>query len=422
MHRPLAEAVIATFREDSKSGHGKPLARFQLHDWHRSLHWLDSSGLALYLCERIRSQGLGQQVPAEILKALDLRRANNVARTAELFKEFSAVNREFRNTGLPYANLKGFTLVPDYCHDPALRCQLDLDFMVYSSDLSPFQDVLTRLGYSLTGTYGQVVEFKAGMAHLPSIRELYKPRGQRSVEVHLVNRAAPTNRPGAGPLERIRYRTWNGGTFAALSDSDMFLAQAHHLFRHVRSEWTRISWLLEFKAFVVARYNDAGLWADVRSQAAGDDDALAVGVALWLATRAFGDFAPPALLTWTGDAIPERIRLWLECYGEAILLAEFPGSKLYLLLERELGGGKAARTTNWGKLLPFHLPHQVTHGQSASIWQRIRANLSEVRFTLCRLRFHVTEGARYFRAALRWRRTVQRLQDVEPLPAVLQGM
>src|SRR6516165_5627369 len=339
MNRRLAEAVIATFREADRDTHVQQLACLEDRDWRRGLHWLDSSGLALYFGHRIKSSGLAECVSPEALEALDQRLADNIQRTAELFKEFEAINHAFQKAGVRYVNLKGFTLVPDYCPDPSLRCQIDLDFMISSSDLSPCQSILESFGYGVTGKHRNVVELKADSAQIPPIRDLYRPRRQRSVEVHFVpvRRGAPGSDNGL--LSRLQNRAWNGVSFPALSDVDMFLGQANHLFRHLKSEWTRISWLLEFRTFVNARTGATKFWQDVRQAATNADGALAVGVAVLLATEVLGDFGPAEWLEWSIEGVPRSMRLWLDRYGKTVLGADFPGTKLYLLLDGELSNG-----------------------------------------------------------------------------------
>lgn len=406
MNTHFAETVIATFREGDRDTHARQLARLGVRDWRRGWHWLDASGLALYIRHQIKSSSMEEYVPPEILKALDQRLADNKRRTAALFKEFGAINSAFQKVGLRYVNLKGFTLVPDYCPDPSLRCQFDLDFMTHHSELGLCQEILEHFGYAVAGRHGGVVELKAGSGQVPSMRDLYKSKSQRSVEVHFVpSQAALT--PDDSALSRKQNRVWNGVAFPALSDVDMFLAQANHLFCHLKSEWTRISWLLEFRTFVSARRGDTKFWHDVRNQATTrDEGALAVGIAVLLVTKAFGDFGPPELLGWSIEAVPRSVRLWLDRYGKTVLLSDFPGTKLYLLLDGELSSGEIARKTIWGKLFPLHRPPRVTCPESRRSFRTFRASLSQMRFTLFRLRFHVVEGSRYLIAAQQWKRDV----------------
>jgi hypothetical protein len=402
MSQRFAEAVIAAFRQADRDTHVRELAGLDARDWRSGWHWLDASGLALYFRRRIAAFCLEEYVPVEILNALDQRLEDNKQRTIQLFSEFAAINQAFQKGGLGYVNLKGFTLIPDYCSDPSLRCQFDLDFMISHSELGLCRATLESFGYAVTGRHGNVVEFKAGSEQIASIRDLYKPRSQRSVEVHLVPPSQAGLTTDDGVLFCQQNRTWNGVTFPALSDVDTFLAQANHLLRHLRSEWTRISWLLEFRTFVNARTADTKFWQDVRDQAATNAQvALAVGVAVLLATEAFGDFGPPELLRWSIEVVPRSMRLWLDSYGKTVLRSDFPGTKLYLLLDGELSDGGNVRKTSSGKLFPLHRPPRITYPERRG---SLRASLSQIWYTLFRLRFHVVEGSRYVIAAQQWKR------------------
>lgn len=407
MNRQLAEAVIATFREDDVFAH-RQLAGFGIRVWRRSLRWLDATGLALYFLARLKSFGLEDAVPLEVITGLETRLADNKQRAADLFDELLRINRAFQDAGLRYVNLKGFTLVPDYCPDPSLRCQFDLDFLGFSDDAPRCRDILERFGYVMTGHSENVLEFKAGPAQVPSIHDLYKIKPQRSVEVHFVSSGHTAVGFDGGPLARSQSHTWSGAEFPALSDSDMFVAQALHLFRHVKSEWTRISWLLEFKTCVTARRSDAQFWNDVRMRATTvASGILAVGVTTWLATEAFGEFAPRELTNWSMGAIPHPVRLWLECYGTEVLLADFPGTKLYLLLNGELAGeGSRGNNATLRKVFPLHRPPLVTSPAARGIGRKVRAALAQASYVLFRFRFHIAESSRYLLEARRWKRIV----------------
>jgi len=323
MNRRFAEAVIAVFREADRGTHVRQFARLGVRDWRRGSHWLDASGLALYCRHRVASSCLEECVPAEILNALDQRLEDNKQRIVELFRKFEAINNAFQKRGVRYANLKGFTLIPDYCPDPSLRCQFDRDFIIFYSELGLCQSILE--GFWIRRhreTHGNVVEFKAGSRQVPSI-----------------------------------------------SDVDMFLAQADHLLRHLKSEWTRISCLVEFRTFVNARTADTKFWQDVRNQTATNaEDALPVGVAVSLATQAFGNFGPPELLGWSIEAVPKSMRLWLNRYGKTVLWSDFPRIKLYLLLDGESSNGGNVRKIIVGTLLPctVHLGLLIPTGADRS--------------------------------------------------------
>jgi Uncharacterised nucleotidyltransferase len=405
VNRDLPEAVIASFRDNDADAHGKQLARFTVREWRSSIRWLDTSGLALYFLDRVTALGLEDCIPAEVLGQLQQRLADNRLRTSDLFDEFAEVNGRFERAGLRYVNLKGFCLVPEYCPDPTLRYQLDLDFLIFPADAPRCCDVLGSLGYEVIRPDDRSLEFRAGMERLPSINDLYKPKSRRSIEVHF---AISLPEKAAALLERSRRHSMNGFEFPVLSEADMFLAQALHLFKHVAGEWIRISWLLELRRFVVNRGHNSSLWREVRVLAGKIPHSVeGLGVVMWLCTRTFGEFAPSDLTEWTVDALPNRVQLWLECYGRTIVLTEFPGTKLYLLLKKELSTERKSRNElARRRLLPLHRPPRVAYAGAGAISVRLRALADQCRFVLFRLRFHVAESSRYLLEAHRWKRIV----------------
>ncbi len=404
MNRQLAQTVIAAFREAELGSLQQRLRSFSPPDWKRSFYWLDTSGLALYFLERVKALGLEQYIPHGVLLQLEQRLADNKTRTAALFEEFCRINRAFQNAGLEYLNLKGFTLVPDYCPDLSLRYQIDLDFLISGSDATRCRTTLESLGYVVTLDDKSVMECKRGAEHIPSLGELYKPKPQWSAEIHLLA-------PGAhaklgindGALERRRTLTLNGFAFPALSAEDMFLAQAAHVFRHVRSEWTRTSWLLEFNRFLVAKREDGQFWGEVRAGAMDiPDSPLAVAVSTRLVQKAFGTVAACELTDWISGLLPRSVCLWIERYGESLLLSKYPGTKLYLLLEQQLAGDASPLVRR--RLFPLHRPTRIAFSSSAGFVQRFKVFLFQLRYFWFRLRFHITESTRYLLESRRWKR------------------
>lgn len=408
MKRKLAEAVIAAFHDEDAEVHRARLAEFSQSDWFRSYKWLDASGMALYFVARIKDLAIENALPAEIVQRLERNLADSRARTKDMFQEFARLNTEFQSAGLRYANLKGFTLAPEYCTDPALRLQLDFDFLFSRADAQKCQDALERLDYLLTAVHGNVLEFKAGASRLPSVRDLYKAKPQRTVEIHFdFLDEGPTLQVDDDRLSRRRLQTLNGFAFPALSRGDQFLAQSVHLFKHIRDEWTRFSWFLEYRECVRAHRKDECFWQEVRECASRvADSATAIGAVTLLASKALGEFAPPDLSAWTVDGLPPAIRLWIEHYGAQILLANFPGTKLYLLLEGELAGNKQAWSEpRHRKLLPLHRVAPVTYStENDGTLLRMKGWLTHARYVLFRLTFHLTQNFRYMAESYRWKR------------------
>jgi hypothetical protein len=403
MDRQLAATVIATFRDGSAASHQERLHKYTARQWRRNLGWLDASGLALYLLQRLRFLDIEDAIPESALQELKERQADNEPRTAVLFDEFVRLNVAFREAGLDYANLKGFTLVPDYCPDLSLRYQMDCDFLIDYADAARAERALLALAYSTVASNRQVMEFKTDAGFTPSVRDLYKARPQRSVEMHLCDEARPEFHPSL--LQRKRLTELHGAVYPCLSAEDMFLSQASHLFRHLRSEWTRISWLLEFMNFVIRRREDHGFWRAVRVCAAErQDSALAVGAVVRLAERAFGPFAPDELTSWTCRQVSNDVALWIDRYGDQVLLADFPGSKLYLILERAMHG---ERTSALSRIFPRHAPAPIVGPPNKGIVARMRAAGARWSYFLFRLRFHITEAVRYFVESWRWERLRQ---------------
>src|SRR5580698_10567852 len=106
------------------------LARFSQKQWERNYDWLDTSGMALYLLDRLKQLSLEGEIPAASLLRFEEKQRDNCARTEQLLHEFKEINRSFQQAGFRYINLKGFILIPSYCSNSHLRFQVDLDFLV----------------------------------------------------------------------------------------------------------------------------------------------------------------------------------------------------------------------------------------------------------------------------------------------------
>jgi hypothetical protein len=90
-----------------------------------------------------------------------------------------------------------------------------------------------------------------------------------------------------------------------------------------------------------------------------------------------------------------------------------PGTKLYLLLQRELeaagvNGRRPVKTSLW----PSRLPPPVIRGAAGeTLAMRIKRYGVQTRFVLSRLQFHIVEGLRYAMESYRWRQLLDRLSS-----------
>jgi Uncharacterised nucleotidyltransferase len=415
--KKVVTAVVAAFR-DSADESSRRLSALRASEWQRSYHWLDASGMALYFLDKVESLHIENALPKTTLERLRGNLADNRNRSSTMFAEFAALNQSFQAAGLVYANLKGFSLSPDSCPRPELRCQLDFDFLVDGNQLNLCRNLLSETGYELDAATADVWEFKAGSSVLTSIKDHYRARPQRCVELHFAASQARPHLPFRDSrLERLSQHSWGGVTFPALAPADVFIAQAMHIFKHLCSACTRLSWLLEYQHHVAVRYQDQSFWNEVRSLAGTQRQAsIAIGLTTLLSTKIFGTEAPPQLEEWTSARLPTGVRLWAEQYGEESILADFPGTKLYLLLQEELRGNQESwKQTKRSKLLPLQPPPRIVRtGTDDDLGKRIRSEVYQMRFVLFRLRFHVVEGFRYLIEVSRWKRRLRTSGQYKP--------
>jgi hypothetical protein len=412
MDRNLAKAVIHSFRGERAEVCDR-LACFEYRHWVENYRWLDASGLALYFLDRVRSLELDDVVPDRVLARLTENATDNRKKTEGMYEEFVRLNRKLQAAGVEFANLKGFSLVPDASPDAALRCQFDLDFLVASRDVALCEEVLKQEGYVLDGIGRNVREYKAGSGQVPSIRELYKAKPQRSVEIHIASSQVRDKSYPDDRLSRIQWKLRDGFKFPVLSDCDQVLSLAHHLFKHLKSEWTRASWILEYARYIHFHRFDDSLWLEVEGYLSADSRAkVAVGAATLLAYQSFGIPCIPPILTVAITELPVSVRLWIERYGNNVLFTPFPGTKLYLLLERALWGDEGAHSVERSrKLFPLHRPPKITVGsERAGLLRRMKAFQAEGSYLMFRLRFHVTQGIAYMIEESRWKRDMASMQ------------
>lgn len=407
MARPLREeqlireAVLLTFCEPPPQECLR-LQRLSARQWQQLLTWLDISGLALYFFDRLTELNQLEILPPAVFHRLQQNLADNTERTLDMGAESRAIQLEFQSAELTYALLKGSSLWPSSVPRPELRSQLDLDFLITESGAPAARRILEGTGYHLHALSGRTWEFKKGPIPRASLKNLYKVVPHRCVELHL-----EANVPEhLSLLARTEWRSLNGISTPVLAPTDLFIGQSLHLYKHVCSAYARTAHLLELRRHILARRDDVLFWNQLQSIAQEDRrTSLSLGLVTHLTTHVMGDFAPSGLTSWTVDRLPPSAKLWVEIYGRGSVFSNFPGSKFYLLLQRELEvagipGQRSLRRT----LLPLRLPPAISHAPAIeTARERVGRYHAQCRFVLFRLRFHVVEGLRFAHESLRWR-------------------
>jgi hypothetical protein len=403
----IREAVLLAFCDPFP----KQCSRLQdlsKKEWRKLLHWLDISGLALYFLDRMTELQLCDMLPPDVLARLQQNLRDNLDRTCGMIAESVAIQQEFQNACISYVTLKGFSFCPSSVPKPELRHQFDLDFLVAEKSAPEARRILERRGYRLYAISGRSWEFKINETPVISLNDLYKDSPGRSVEMHV-----EADIPGRfSLLDRVEKREFHGIDMPVLSPVDLFLGQGLHVYKHICGEFSRTAHLLEFRRHVLFRRNDDTFWDQLQS-AAGENPraSLGLGLVTLLITRTMGEFAPEAFTNWTVSRLSRPARLWVKLYGRRAVFGSFPGSKMYLLLQRELeSAGVPAKRSLRQALLPSRLPPALIRASAAeTLPARIRRYRMQLHFIFSRLHFHLVEGLRYTWASYRWRQRLNRL-------------
>jgi len=342
-------------------------------------------------------------LPADVLDRLTRNLADNARRIDFMIAESAAIHSAFQEARLSYAVLKGFSLWPVSVPRVELRSQLDMDFLIAQEDSDVARRILEGAGYQLRANDGRNLDFSADEKKETSLKTMYEAGRTRSAELHIEN--VPPGQTSL--LSRTANMRFHGFTMPVLAPLDLFLGQGLHLYKHVCSQFVRAAHLIEFRRHVIARHDESFFWHELEVKCSAQPQVcLRLGVVVLLLTRVMGRFAPEELTRWTVDQLPVGARLWVERYGYQIALASFPGTKLYLLLERELeAAGLPARYSLRHALLPRRLPQPVVHAMPGeNLRARMNRHLRQFRFNLFRLRFSVWEGLRYLHESICWKR------------------
>jgi len=411
--RRLREAALSSFC-DPQSPISYMLLELPNQQWRALLTWLDISGLALYLYDRLVELNRAQYLPEQVQARLRQNLADNTIRTRRMLEESLETQQVFQQRGVDYLLLKGFSLAPLSVPRPELRSQLDLDFLVTAETLAVAQRILEERGYVLHGVHGRSWEFKTRSSHSGSLRDLYKDHPARSIELHV---EAARDEAGSRVADAI-WRDICGFRTPVLAPIPLFLGQAAHLYKHLSTGFFRCSHVLELYRHILARRQEGAFWTGVQKEAVKNRQlTLPLGVTTLLLTQVFGNFAPGALWGYA-EELSVPVRTWTEKIGPRCIYASWPGTKLHLLLQRELAAGDLVKQAALGHaLLPRRLPPPIlTAPASESSVERLQRVRREFAYLLFRLRYHIVAGVQYLWELQRWRRLIERIDSQQNVP------
>jgi hypothetical protein len=413
--KTLKHAVLDAFREKTPNELCACLSVFRRREWVRSYRWLDSSGLALYFLDRLKSLGIAHVLPPSVLEHLENNQTANKQRTTNLFAGFVAINHSFQRANIAYFNVKGFTLVPVSCPDPVLRAQMNLDFVASAENAALCYKVLTELGYSLVTYSPHVLEFSVDALRTPHLPDIYQTSAPRAVKIYVISPNEASHAAAYQQLLQRQSRTWNGVTFPVASDSDAFINQSLHIFGRISSEWTRLSWLLEYKAFVDFRRDDAAFLREVQKGAQNNSDRIiAIGIALSLIKGILGATVPPSLEEWTVRKLDTSVHLWIQRYGEEALLADYPGTKLYLYLQDLLASRQGVKSNDdINTLSQPPLLQPINISKPTNLRRQCSRVFASINLKIFRLKFHFRENVRIALNDRHWKKLLSETHTEE---------
>ena len=358
------------------------------------LRWLDESGLALYLTQRLREQGLLEGVHSGLREALERRLTANRQRSSVLLGEFERVIDALRRAEVQYAVVKGFTLAPEFCPAPWVRHQSDIDLLMSPDEVEGAIEGLCRLGYAMEPYEGAgEICLAIRSEHVPSADDfIYDPPKHKHVEIQAgfyQSHCGVSLSAGNNWSRHIVGREIGGVQYRGLDLPHRFLIQVLHAFRHI-SSWARAAWFYEIAYFVERFGNDEELWRNIDTLLPGVKERQACGVVCAMTGDAFGTEFPEIVRTKWIAGLTQAQLSWIEQHGEGWLLSDFLyGSKVGLLLQRQFAD-------SWWTWRKYRASRYLAAAKRLGKGERAGANAFRVR---------ARKQIDYVWQSLRWSRT-----------------
>jgi len=334
--------------------------------WKRGLAFTDTAGLSLHLRDRLIRRNDFRKLPASIQIELEQRHSDNVQRTHVMEQEFVELNRRLQGADIPYLNLKGLLLVPDFVERSERRAQYDYDLLVKKEDLQRSYTLFLQSGYSALHSTQELAA-----DHLPTLIQrtgwqwkgnYYDPAIPRGVELHFQLWDSDFELLPIQTLdkvwERSFFQTLGAIEAPTLCQEDTLLYVTLHAFRHLLRNDLRLSHLYEIAFFLQRTCDQERLWEDVIAGVTQcPNTTKMVATTFELVRSLFRPALSSRVRHFIERHLPATAASWVCAYGRTGAIHCYRRNRNALLLHLSLIESNATR---WAllrqRLLPRHLP------------------------------------------------------------------
>lgn len=381
--------------------------------WEKNLRWLDRSGLALPLAERFEALRPGAQVPVGVRAALQSRLLDNQKRMQRMLEFLQETTQALNAAAVRHCCLKGFSLIPDCFDGIRERHQVDLDFLIAPDNLQTARAAVESLGYRVqhASASGELRLIKPWKKHINIHGYLYQRPEPPPIELHTRFWEAGKDEIQFSPLlvhpDATEYHQVCGVQFSRLRPAYQFLYLLLHIFRHLLGSWTRLLCLYEVATFIRTRRDCEELWRET-ARLIGNDSRLnsVCALILGLVNFAFPQELPAALAGIYTTNLSLDSALWLNRCATAWLLADPPGNKLNLLVQKQFWTDRDIwRQYLRRRLLPIRAPHKLSDEAVHPARRTWSYRAEAFRYHASRAWYHVESDFTYLIALTRWPRT-----------------
>jgi len=419
VHKTPAETIVqflgfsVEHRDQGLAG----IRQFRRRQWERVPQWLDDAGLGFYFLQKLKDVNAVDTIPDSVSGYLLQNFATNQLRVEDLSRRFDVINKKFNDTGIRYAVIKGFSLIPEFCPYSPLRHQGDLDYLVDDESFPAACRVLAEAGYLAKDSFSRIEKIFVIPGGKPSRGAAqYSPRAPHAVELHTNMWDGDMHRlpqiPNLSFLDRAVHKHWNGLTFPALCDEDAFVVQILHTCHHLFTLWLRMSSLLEIGYFLNRRTDDREFW-NRTAQAIAAIPTLRefVVIVTELVSRLFAAPLPALVQAWAVKIRPAS-RVWIEHYARRCAFSDlpfyqfrlFPTVKFALFLHQQFReDASVGKSVVRKRLLPSARISRMASSLKKHPSLALKPSWWGHHMFVRRSMFHILAGIRYLVEVPRWR-------------------